>query len=47
MSVLYREILLLAAVFIAMLIFIFTHILSDLPDDFLSKVRQSVKKEEE
>lgn len=43
MNVQYREYLILAAVFIAILVFVYVHIVADLPDDFLKRVRKGIK----
>lgn len=47
MSVVQREILLLVVIFVAFVWFILTHIVSDLPDDFLSTLRERRRKQRE
>lgn len=47
MTALHRELIFIALVFVVVLWFVLTHIVSDLPDDFLTKTRERLKKQRE
>jgi hypothetical protein len=43
MSVLFKEVLILVAIFVGLVWFFWTHIASDLPDDFLARSKEHLK----